>query len=391
MSAGAAPWPRPSRVVVDLGRLGANVAALAAAVRPAALWVVVKADAYGHGALAVARTALRVGAQGLCVALPQEALSLRADGVLGPLLVLGPADVVEMERLGRARVCVTVPDGEALVRARRAAEALPVEARPLAVHLKVDTGMGRIGCPPEVAPTLARAIVESGGLSLAGVFTHFASADEDVAATGRQLARFLGARAAVEVALEGRARPLWHAANSAAALSLPETRLDVVRAGIAVYGYPALPAGSAASVPLVPALSVESRVSFVKRVPAGFAVSYGSTHRTQGERVLATLPLGYADGLRRGLSGLVVRVAGLRVPIVGRVTMDQVVVEGPADWEVQYGDEATLLAADGEGPDALAWAERLGTIAYEVLTGLSPRLPRIYDGVSPSRAEARST
>jgi alanine racemase len=387
---------RPSHVRVDLGAIAQNTRTLADLVRPAALFAVVKADAYGHGAVPVAMACLGAGARALAVALPQEAVALRSAGIDAPVLVLGPADEAETRGLGALGVAVTLTDGESVARARSAAARLPAALRPLAVHLKVDTGMGRIGCPPEAAPALAVAVTEAADLALAGVFTHFASADEDLAATRRQLERFVAARTAVERALAGRARPLWHAANSAGAVALAEARLDAVRAGIALYGYPVLPAGASAPPALRPALSVVSQVSFVKRVPAGFAVSYGSTHRTAGERVLATLPLGYADGLRRGLDGMEVIVGDRLVPIVGRVTMDQVVVEGPAAWAVRYGDPAVLLDAEGQGPTAADWAERLGTIPYEVLTGLSPRLPRRYveagpgDGVRPvaPRSEA---
>lgn len=387
---------RPSVVRVDLGVIARNVGILKTAVRPAALFAVVKADAYGHGAAPVARAALAAGATALCVALPQEALELRRVGIEAPILVLGPVGEAEMAVLGEARVEVTLTDAQSVARARAAARRVPAAARPLAAHLKVDTGMGRIGCAPADAPALARAVVEAADLKLAGVFTHFSSADENLGETVGQLRRFADVRAAVENALAGRARPFWHAANSAAALALPAARLDAVRAGIALYGYAALPAGHAAPPGLGPALSVVSRVSFFKRVPAGFAVSYGATHRTAGERVLATLPLGYADGLRRAGTGMELVVAGRRVPIVGRVTMDQTVVEGPADWTVGYGDPALVLDGGGVGPTAADWAAHLGTIPYEILTGLSPRLPRVYTdaveapaaGPTRSRAEA---
>lgn len=381
---------RPSVVRVDLGVIALNAHVLAMAVRPAALFAVVKADAYGHGAAPVARTALAAGATALCVALPQEALELRRLGIEAPILVLGPAGEMEMAALGEARVAVTLTDAQSVARARGAARRMGSAARPLAAHLKVDTGMGRIGCAPSQAPALARAVVDAADLTLAGVFTHFASADEDLAETAAQLGRFGAVRAAVETALAGRARPCWHAANSAAALALAAARLDAVRVGIALYGYPTLPAGHAAPPGLGPALSVLSRVSFAKRVPAGFPVSYGATYRTPGERVLATLPLGYADGLRRAGTGMELVVAGRRVPIVGRVTMDQTVVEGPADWTVRYGDPALVLDGEGAGPTAADWAAHLGTIPYEILTGLSPRLPRVYSGAGEASSAGPS-
>lgn len=378
---GALPSPpiRATRAVVDLDAVRDNARALARAVAPARLWAVVKADAYGHGAVRVAQAALEGGADALCVALPQEALALRAAGVGAGILVLGPTREAEMVVLGEAGVWVTVADAAAAGEARSAARRLPQAARPLAVHLKVDTGMGRIGCRPEEAPGLARALAEDAHLHLAGVFTHLACADEDPAFTRWQLERFARAQAEVTAALPQGVRPLWHAANSAGALAEPRSRLDAVRVGIALYGYPALPPGAPPPPPLRPPLSLLSRVSFVKRVPPGTPVSYGATHRTAGERMLATIPAGYADGVRRALTGLEVAVAGRRVPVVGRVTMDQLVVEGPPDWEVKVGDRAVLLAG-GEGPDAAAWARHLGTIPYEVLTGLSARVPRLYVG-----------
>jgi len=379
---------RATQARVDLDAIEANVRAVARAVGPAPVWAVVKADGYGHGAVEVAGAALRAGAAGLCVALPQEAARLREAGFGAPVHVLGPVTAPEMEALARLLVQVTVGDEAGVDAVVRIGRQLPKGMRPLGVHLKVDTGMGRVGCTPGEATGFARALAAADGVQLAGVFTHLATADEDAPYAIWQLERFAEVRRAIGAELPFGTRPAFRAANSAAAFAYPEARLDGVRVGIGLYGYAGAPPGRP-TPDLRGALTLTSRVSFVKRVPEGTAVSYGATHRTAGPRVLATVPAGYADGVRRSLTGLEVGVGGRRVPIVGRVTMDQLVVEGPEDWAVRVGDPVTLLdAAGAQAPDAAGWARHLGTIAYEVLTGITARVPRVY---TPEGASDRTS
>lgn len=371
---------RATRAVVDLGAIARNTGRVVRAVDPALVYAVVKADAYGHGSVPVARTALASGAAGLCVALPQEAIALRRAGIAAEILVLGPASEDEMAVLGASGVSVIATDAASLGTVRAAAARLGPGGRPLAVHLKVDTGMGRIGCQPGEAAALARSLADTAGVHLAGVFTHLASADEDVAYTEGQLARFGQVRATVLEVLGSLPSPRFHAENSAGAMHFPAGRLDAVRVGIALYGYPGAPPGHGprpGTDAFEPALVFESRVSFVKRAGPGTPVSYGAAYRTSGACTLVTVPAGYADGVRRALSGMEIVVAGRRVPVVGRVTMDQLVAEGPADWEVAVGDRVVLLGG-GVAHDAQAWARQLGTIPYEILTSIGARVPRLY-------------
>jgi alanine racemase len=380
---GEARAGRPTVAVVDLDAIAGNVAALVAHVAPAALWAVVKADGYGHGAVPVARTALRAGAAGLCVALVEEGAALRAAGIEAPVLVLSephPSAFAEAVRLG---LTLTVDRGSSL------AALAGTGAR---VHLKLDTGMHRVGAPPDDAVTLARAAIDA-GCRLEGVFSHLATADDpDCPFPAEQEARFDAALAALTAA--GIEVPLVHLANSAGAIRLASTRRSLVRCGIAVYGLAPAPAmeGAVAALGLRPALSLHSRVSALRIVRAGAGVSYGLRWRAPVDTVVATVPIGYADGVPRRLSatGGEVLVGGRRRPIVGVVTMDQLMVAcGPAGAgtpvagsdPVAVGDEVVLLGAQGdERIGAEEWAQRLGTIAYEIVCGIGARVPRSYRG-----------
>lgn len=382
------PWGqgpvRSTEAVVDLTAIGENLAQLRRGLRAGVrVLAVVKADAYGHGSAEVARKAIQGGATGLCVALPQEARQLRTAGVVAPILVLGPVRPDEARDLALRGVAITVagPVGaEAALQGLAGARAADPSVR-LAVHVKVDTGMGRLGLPAGAASELVRDLSgkAGSGLDVVGVFSHLSSADDDPVFTREQIERF----AALEQTLRPVVGPevIFHLANSAGAMAYPDAQFDAVRLGIALYGYD--PMAHRSSVPLKPALSLRSRVSFVKRVSAGTGLSYGHTYHVAGPRTIATVPVGYADGVRRALTGQTVLVKGERYPIVGRVTMDQILLEGPADWSVGVGDPVTLLGQDGQ--DAIwadAWAQRLGTIPYEILTGLSPRVPRRFTGGS---------
>jgi len=360
--------------------LSANVAYLKRLVAPAELCAVVKADAYGHGAVPVARAALAAGATWLAVALAEEGHELREAGIEAPVLVLSEPAPEAMELVARDRLTATVYTRAGLRALSEAATISPGGKLP--VHIKVDTGMHRVGAEPEVALELARALTREPRLELEGIFTHLAVADEPANEfTALQLQRL--DEVTRRLAAEGLRVRVVHAANSAGALFHPSARYDLVRLGISVYGLaPSLETRSApAAEPLSPVLSLKARVSYCKTVAAGDGLSYGLRYRLERASDVATVPLGYADGVPRRLFevGGEVLIGGRRRPIAGAVTMDQLLVDcGPGSL-VRPGDEVVLLGRQGTasiGP--WEWAERLGTIAYEVTCGLSARLPRVY-------------
>ncbi len=362
-------------VDVDLDALAHNVGVVLAAAAPAELWAVVKANAYGHGAVPVARAALGAGASGLCVALVQEAVELRAAGVEAPILVLSeqpPHQAGEAVRHGLISTVYSTAQLDALD------AAVGSRAVPHRVQLKVDTGMHRVGCAPGEAVAVARQIEQRRGLVLDGVFTHLATADEPAdPAAAHQLDRFEEVLAALAEAGIDPGRT--HAANSAGALAHPRARRDLVRVGIAMYGIEPGRGVEHLCRGLQPVLSLHACVSHVKRVAAGERISYGLRHAFAHDTVVATVPLGYADGVPRRLfeTGGQVLVAGRRHPIVGVVTMDQLMVDVGPDAEVRVGDPVALIGRQGgEQVRAEEWAERLGTIGYEIVCGLSSRLAR---------------
>lgn len=367
---------RPAWAEVDLGAIRHNATLLRDLVAPATLCAVVKADGYGHGAVPVARAALAGGATILAVALVEEGVALREAGIDAPVLLLSepPADALrDVVAYGLTPTLYTIKGVEA---AAGAAGAKRVE-----VHVKVDTGMHRVGATRADAVAVARAVADAPGLELDGLWTHLAVADEpDDPYTGEQLARFAAARA--DLARAGLQPRVVHAANSAGAIAHPEARLDMVRCGIALYGY--APAGTVgAELGLRPALSLKARVSYVKELAAGERVSYGLRWRAVADTTLATVPLGYADGVvrRLGATGGVVLIGGERRPLAGTVTMDQVMVDCGPGSPVAAGDEVVLIGSQGdEVITADDWAERLDTISYEVLCGIGPRVPRVHLG-----------
>jgi alanine racemase len=350
-------WPglRPAWVEVDLAAIAGNVRTLAAEVAPARLLAVVKADAYGHGAVPVAREAVRAGAAWLGVALVEEALELREAGVTAPLLVLSEPHPAAADACAAHAVAVTICT-QAAVRAfgiagRRA-------GRPVAAHLKVDTGMHRQGCAPDELPALVAAALAEPGLEVEGLWSHFAVADEaaKTATTDAQLALFREALVAVR---QGGLEPRWrHLANSAGATVRDDARFDLVRAGIELYGLAPSPelAGDVRAR-LRPALALRAAVSAVRTVQAG----------------------------ERGLSGRIrVRLGERNLRQVGTVTMDQIMVDVD-DADVEVGEVATLLGDPARGePGVGEWADVLDTIDYEVTCGLAARLPRVHHHGAPT-------
>ncbi len=377
--------PARAETVVDLAAVRHNVATLRAASPGAELMAVVKADGYGHGAIPVARAALDAGASWLGVATPEEALDLRAAGITAPVLAwlnLPGDDVTDVIAAG---VDLSVSSRGHLASVLAGARCA---GRPARLHLKIDTGLSRNGAQPaEWADLLddATKAVTDGTAEVVAVWSHLAHADAPHHPTlDRQAARLVVAwRAARDRGLT----PIRHLANSAATLTRPDLHFDLVRPGIAVYGLDPLDRPVEQS-PLRPAMTLRARVALVKRVPAGQGVSYGHEWTTPVETTLALLPIGYADGVprRMGRDGRMrVLLAGSTRPVVGRVCMDQIVVDC-GDDEIREGDLAVLFGPGDDGePTAQDWADELGTIHYEIVTGVHGRrvTRTVVDG-SPS-------
>lgn len=335
--------------------------------------IVVKANAYGHGAMQVAKTSLANGATWLGVYTVEEGVTLRHAGIEAPILVFGPLERLEAEEVFRLQLTATVSGF-------RSAELLQTvsQGRRIPVHLKIDTGLARAGMSPEEGLVLLKALHRFPTLQVQGLYTHFASADErNKDLTFRQLRRFR--EAAERFSEEGFEFQIRHAANSAAMLDVPETHLDMVRVGIAAYGYH--PGDASRDLPLRPAMSLLSTVSRVHSIPAGSGVGYGHEFRCSRPTTIALVPIGYGDGLPRYLGagrGSVIVRAG-RAPIVGRVSMDQITIDVSEVANVTSGDEAVVIGSqEGMQQTAEDVAEQAGTISYDIVTGILPRVPRIY-------------
>lgn len=366
---------RPTRVLIDLDAVAHNTKQLRSLVPKAKMMAVVKADGYGHGAVPVARTALASGADWLAVATVEEGMNLRKAGIQAPILILGYVAPSQAEALVTYELRPAIWD---LTLGRVLSREAAALGRRAPVHLKVDTGMGRVGVPPEAALETARALAALPGIEVEGVFTHLAVADEpENPFTEVQLTAFRNVVEQLRAA--GLPVPLAHVCNSAGLMLHPADHHEMVRAGIALYGLPPNPAVSW-PVDLRPALTWRTEVAMVKTLPPGSSISYGRTYRTQGREQIATLPVGYADGYSRLLSNKgMVLIHGHRCPVVGRVCMDQMMVRVPSDVAVQPGDEAVLIGEQGgERITATDLAEWIGTINYEVLCGISKRVPRLY-------------
>ncbi|MEU5631985.1 alanine racemase [Streptomyces rishiriensis] len=374
--------PSRARAEIDLAALRANVRTLRATAQGAAFMAVVKADGYGHGALPCARAAVEAGATWVGTATPEEALALRADGAL-------PADVRIMcwlwtpggpwREAVEAGLDLSVSGLWALREVEQAARAA---GRPARVQLKADTGLGRNGCQPADWPALVAQALRAereGLLRITGLWSHFACADEpghpSIAA---QLALFHEMTAHAEK--EGARPEVRHIANSPATLTLPETHLDLVRPGVAMYGLsPAPELGSSADLGLRPVMTLAAPLALVKHVPGGHGVSYGHHYLTPGETTLGLVPLGYADGVPRHASGTgPVLIGGKWRTAAGRIAMDQFVVDLGGD-EPGPGAEAVLFGPGDRGePTAQDWAQAAGTIGYEIVTRIGVRVPRVY-------------
>jgi alanine racemase len=356
---------------IDLDQLAANVWALRKQAGDARLLVVVKANAYGHGAITVARTAVEAGAWGLGVASLEEGEELRRAGIDAPVLVLSSSSPAQADRLVANDLRVTIGTmelGQALSRAAALA------GRPALVHVKVETGMNRYGVRPEEAERLALQLRELPAIVVEGISTHLASSDEaDKTFTHAQHRRFLDCARRLDWI------PIHHVSNTGALLDLPQMRMGMVRCGIGVYGY--YPSASVSrEVPLRPILALRSRVARVATLEKGEGVGYGLEWRAKRRSRIALVLAGYGDGIRRALTNCgVALVRGQRVPFAGRVAMDMLMLDVTDVPEVEIDDEVTLLGEqDGASIYADEVAELCNTISYEVLSGLMERVPRLY-------------
>lgn len=364
---------RATRALVHSAQLLANLAFLRSQLNPGVgICAAVKADAYGHGAVLVSQVLVKAGIERLAVATLEEGLELRQAGIEVPILLYGALQDSEWPEAAEANL-------EPFVSSHHQVEVLGASARVkgkvVRVHLKVDTGMGRLGCAPDDAVDLAHSIVHSPWLELEGISTHFASSEAPgPVSVSRQFELFQ--QTLLELADRGFAGRFVHAANSGAVLGHAATHFNLVRPGISLYGY--APAGQPLPAGLKPILKLVSQVAYLKTVPPGTPLSYGSKYVTSQTTDVATIPIGYADGYRRSLSNVApVVIGGKTHHVSGTVCMDQILVDVGPDSGVKVGDEVVLLGGDAGAPTADDLARLAGTISYEVLCGLSRRIPRL--------------
>ena len=356
---------RRSWVEVNLDAVSENTRALSRLVAPTKVCAVVKADGYGHGDVPVAEAALGGGAEWLAVALLEEGIRLREAGIEAPILVLSEPDLRDCAELVHWRLTPTVYTEETIAEFGRVAQGQ------VDLHLKIDTGMHRVGAAPGQVPALMARINDLESLRLGGVFTHFAVSEQDDSFTDEQVQLF-------DRVTAGYSAPLTHLANTAGALLHPSARRDLVRTGIGLYGLH--PSDLTRSlIELRPAMRIVAHVAYVQRLAAGERPSYGRRRELTRDAIVATVPIGYADGLPRLLSDSgEVLIRGKRRPLAGTVTMDQIVVDCGED-EIEVGEEVVLLGRQGPGEvTADDWSSWGQTISYEIVCQVGPRLPRRY-------------
>lgn len=364
---------RPTWAEINLSAIRGNLQNVRALLAPGTkICAVVKADGYGHGAAQVAHEVIKAGADYLAVAVLVEALQLREAGITQPILILGytpPHQYGVVAEAGITQTVFNLEQAEALSAAGLAS------GHRVKTHLKVDTGMSRLGVQADDAPELAVQIAALPGLELEGVFTHFAKADSrDKSHVRGQFSAFC--RALDGIRAKGVSIAIRHCANSAAVLDLQETHLDMVRPGIILYGLKPSEETSLPFIP-VPAMRFKTSIAMLKSVSAGSCVSYGCIYTSNGREKIATLPVGYADGWARGLSGKAeVLVKGKRAPLVGTICMDQCMADVSGIPGVKEGDQVTLFGAPELATDEVA--AKIGTINYELVCMVSPRVPRVY-------------
>ena len=359
----------------------------------AKICIPVKADAYGHGATRIAIAAIKSGADFLAVASVQEGIELREAGIVAPILCLSLATPDEIPSIIVHSITPLVFDKDFIKKLSSAAKSMH---RSIPVHLKIDTGMGRIGCKPEDAVQIAQLINNEEGLYLEGVCTHFAASDSieksDIEYTNFQFKRFTNA--VENIKKEGINPGIVHCVNSGAVLLQEKMHCDMVRPGIIVYGY--FPDEGSENeciknyleqklnkqIEFKPLMELISQVVTIKRVKKGESISYGRTWIAEEDTDIATIPIGYADGLNRKLSGLFVTINGKKFPIVGRICMDQCMVNLGTDHDVKLWDNVTFFGYKSECLNAAHLAKKIGTIPYEITCGINKRVPRIYVNTS---------
>ena len=371
---------RPTRAEINLGHLRHNLKLVKRSAGRSSVFGVLKADAYGHGAPAVARTLERSGIDGFCVALLEEAVELREAGIGVPILVMGGYNGQawgEVIARGVTPVIYDVAQAEGLAREVRLAQS---RAAPVGVHFKIDTGMGRLGCELGEMPKVLERLRAISEIRIEGLMTHFAGADDEtIGPVSLQLERFQEATKAAK--LLGISPEIRHAANSAALFRCREARLDWVRPGIALFG---VAPRFGEKIDLRPVMSIRTEIVALRRIAKGDALGYGWTWRAPRPSIIATIPMGYADGLSRHLSNRgAVLVAGKRAPIVGTVSMDLTMIDVTEHPSAAIRDEVTVLGPQqgALGKDVITAAEiagHVGTIPWDVLTSVSRRVPRFY-------------
>ena len=353
---------RPTFAQIDLDAIGHNVAEFATLIAPSELCAVVKADAYGHGDVPVANRAMASGAQVLAVALVEEGVRLREAGIDAPIMLLSEPLAADIPALERWELSPTVYS-------RNFTDALIASGITAEVHVKIDTGMHRVGTSPAVGAELVSDVDGAKHLELGSVWTHFPVADEDPDYTRKQIEAF------ADIRIDS---PRRHLANTAGTVLFPEAREDLCRVGLGIYGlHPCEETRTVMN--LKPAMRVVTHVTHVQRLGAGERPSYGRIRKLVDDATVITAPIGYADGFSRALSlGGEVLIGGDRYPLAGTVTMDQIVVD-VGDADVGLGDEVVIIGSQG-GQEITAdeWAGRLGTISYEVVCSIGPRVPRRY-------------
>jgi len=366
---------RPTYVEIDLSKIAFNINEIKKKVAPAKIMAVVKANAYGHGIVPVSKLALQNGASYLAVALIEEAIELRESGFTEPILVFGGEFEHQINEIIDHNLEISIFSKKFVDYVSRQPSAKNSRIK---VHIKIDTGMGRVGIPWQKATDFIRDVKQIKIFEIKGVYTHFASSDEhDKTYANRQLSRFK--QVLEELERNDIHIPLRHAANSGAIVDLPEAYFDIVRPGIMMYGY--YPSNETSqSVSIKPAMTFKSRVSYIKEVPSGTGISYGIKHITSSPTIIATIPVGYADGYNRLLSnkGQVI-INGKKFPVVGRVCMDLIMVNIGTDNSIEIGDEVILFGKQGTMEFGVyEICNIVDTIPYEVCCWISKRVPRIY-------------
>jgi len=366
---------RPTVAEVDLSAIVHNIKAIKNKVAPAQVMAVVKANAYGHGVAQVSQVALENGASYLGVALVEEGIELREKGFRAPILVFGGLLPEQVEEFVRHNLDATVYDERTMMALQKAARQQNKQAL---IHVKIDTGMGRVGIPWEQAEAFIQKATALENIKLQGIYTHFATSDEmDKSFAYLQLARFKDVVRACE--RDGLHIPIKHTANSGAILDVPEAYFNMVRPGVMMYGY--YPSKETTeSVAIKPAMTFRTRILHIKEIERGTSVSYGRTFIARQKTRVATLPVGYADGYNRLLSNQgEVLIRGKRFPVIGRVCMDLIMVDLGQDQDIRVGDEVVLFGSqNGEEVSVQSICDKLNTIPYEVTCWVSERVPRVY-------------